>query len=77
MPVQRLNITLPSDLARDLRKSVPERSRSKFISRAVERELKFRKKLKIELVKSLKINAEFYKKEAEDWKAIEVENWPD
>lgn len=77
MHTQRINISLPADLARDLRRTIPDRARSKFIARAVERELKFRKKLKRDLAKSLKVNAEFYRKEAEDWKAIEVENWPD
>ena len=77
MQTQRINITLPSDLARDLRKTVPEGSRSKFIAAALEEKLKRKKNLKKDLIKSLKVNAEFYKKEFEDWKAIEVENWPD
>ena len=77
MQTQRINITLPSDLARDLRKTVPNGSRSKFIAAALEEKLKRKKNLKKDLIKSLKVNAEFYKKEFEDWKAIEVENWPD
>ena len=77
MQTQRINITLPADLARDLRKTVPEGSRSKFIAAALEEKLKRKKNLKKDLIKSLKVNAEFYKKEFEDWKAIEVENWPD
>ena len=77
MQTQRINITLPSDLARDLRRTVPDGSRSKFIASALEEKLKRKKNLKKDLIKSLKVNAEFYKKEFEDWKAIEVENWPD
>jgi len=77
MQTQRINITLPSDLARDFRKTVPDGSRSKFIAIALEEKLKRKKNLKKDLIKSLKVNAEFYKKEFEDWKAIEVENWPD
>lgn len=77
MQTQRINITLPSDLARDLRKTVPDGSRSKFIAKILEEKLKRKKNLKKDLIKSLKVNAEFYKKEFEDWKAIEVENWPD
>ena len=68
---------MPSDLARDFRKTVPDGSRSKFIAIALEEKLKRKKNLKKDLIKSLKVNAEFYKKEFEDWKAIEVENWPD
>ena len=77
MQTQRINITLPADLARDLRKTIPGGSRSKFIAAALEEKLKRKKNLKKDLIKSLKVNAEFYKKEFEDWKAIEVENWPD
>ena len=77
MQTQRINITLPSDLARDFRKTVPDGSRIKFIAIALEEKLKRKKNLKKDLIKSLKVNAEFYKKEFEDWKAIEVENWPD
>ncbi|KKR80853.1 MAG: hypothetical protein UU73_C0002G0162 [Candidatus Daviesbacteria bacterium GW2011_GWA1_41_61] len=39
MQTQRINITLPNDLARDLRKLIPTRSRSKFIASAIEEKL--------------------------------------
>lgn len=77
MQTQRINITLPNDLARDLRKSIPPRSRSKFIAEALEERLKRKKNLKKEFIKSLKANRKFYEKVYEDWKPIEVEGWPD
>lgn len=77
MSVQRINIALSSDLARDFRRSIPAGSRSKYISELLKKDMKRKKTLKRDLIKSLKVNAEFYKKEYEPWKAIEVENWPD
>lgn len=77
MQTQRINITFPNDLVRDLRRTIPVRKRSRFITEAVKDKLASKKNLKKELIKSLKANAKFYKEEYEDWKAIEVENWPD
>lgn len=77
MQTQRFNITLATETARDLRRIIPVRRRSRFIDEAVKEKLASKKNLKRDLIKSLKANAEFYKKEYEDWKAIEVENWPD
>lgn len=76
MQAQRLNITLPYELARDLRRAIPAKKRSKFIAEAVRAKLP-KRDLKKELIKSLKANKEFYKKVAEEWKATEVEGWPD
>lgn len=77
MQTQRINITLPYDLARDLRRVIPERSRSKFIARAVQEKLASRRNIKAELRKSLKLNYDFYKKEAQIWQEAEVEGWPE
>lgn len=77
MQFQRINITLPADLASDLRNSIPDRSRSKFIAEALRVRLNKKRNLKKELIKSLKANYEFDKKIMEDWKATEVEGWPD
>ncbi|MBI2326875.1 hypothetical protein HYU92_01005 [Candidatus Curtissbacteria bacterium] len=74
---QRINITLPSNLARDLRKTIPSRSRSKFIAKALEEKLHRKKNLKKDLIRSLKANREFDKKEAETWKATELDGWPE
>lgn len=74
--MQRINITLPDGLVRDLKRSVPNGKRSQFIAKAVKEKLP-KRNLKKELIKSLKANREFYRKVAEEWKATEVEGWPD
>lgn len=77
MQTQRLNITLPNELARELRRNIPLRSRSKFIAEAVGERLKRKKNLKKDLIKSLKANYEFYKKVGkeieEDFKYADAE----
>ena len=76
--MQRINITLPDDLARDFRRYIPTRKRSSFIAEAVRSKLPNRN-LKKELIKSLKANKEFYKKVAEeireDFKYADAEVW--
>lgn len=76
MQFQRLNITLPYDLARDFKRTIPVKKRSRFIAKALKEKLP-KRDLKRELIKSLKLNKEFYKKVAEEWKATEIERWPD
>ena len=75
--MQRINIILPDDLARDFRSSIPDRKRSKFIAEVLKDKLSKKKNLKKQWIKSLKANKEFYRKVAEEWKATEVEGWPD
>lgn len=77
MQTQRINITLPNDVARDLRQTIPARSRSKFISEALKEKLAKKRDFKKEWSKSLKANQEFYKKVFEEWKVTELEGWPD
>jgi len=76
MQSQRLNITLPYELARDFKRAIPVKKRSRFIAAALKGKLP-KRNLKKELIKSLKANREFYRKVAEEWKATEVEGWPD
>lgn len=76
MQAQRLNITLPYELARDFKRAIPAKKRSKFFADAIREKLP-KRNLKKELIKSLKANREFYKQVAEEWKATEVEGWPD
>ncbi len=76
MQAQRLNITLPYELARDFRRAIPVKKRSKFIAEAVREKLP-KKNFQKEWVKSLRANKEFYRRVAEEWKATEVEGWPD
>lgn len=77
MQTQRINITLPNDLARDLRKTIPARSRSKFIAEAVSEKLTTKKNFKKEWVKNLKANREYYEKVGkeieEDFKYADAE----
>lgn len=77
MSVQRINITLPNDLARDFRKSIPIRSRSKYIAKALEEKLKLKKNLKRDLIRSLKANRDLDKQIMEDFKYVDAETWPD
>lgn len=72
MLAQRINITLPYELARDLRRTIPAKKRSKFIADAVREKLP-KRNLKQEWIKSLKANREFYKKVHEDFKYVDAE----
>ena len=71
--MQRINITLPSDLARNFRRTIPTRSRSKFIAQALEEKLKSKKNLKRDLIRSLKANRELDKQIMEDFKYADAE----
>ncbi len=77
MQTQRINITLPNDLAQDLRKTIPTRSRSKFISEALKEKLAKKRNFKKEWENSLKANYQYDKMIMEEWSATEVEGWPD
>lgn len=69
----RINIMLPNELARDLRRSIPARKRSKFIAEALDEKLKFKRNLKKELIRSLKANRQFDKQIMEDFKYADAE----
>lgn len=77
MHAQRLNITLPADLARDFRRAVPNRSRSKFIAGALKEKLQKKGNKKRAWIKALKANREYYRKVAkeieEDFKYADAE----
>lgn len=77
MDTTRINITLPKDLARDLRSFIPARSRSKFIALALKEKLNKKKNFKKEWAKALKMNKEFYEKVGkeieEDFKYADAE----
>ncbi len=77
MQTQRINISLPNDIARDLRRTIPERSRSKFIAEALEEKLRRKKNLKKDFIASLKANRKYDEQVAKEWSALEVEAWPD
>ncbi|MBI2327891.1 hypothetical protein HYU92_06250 [Candidatus Curtissbacteria bacterium] len=78
MHAQRLNITLPYTLARDFKRAIPAKKRSKFIADAVREKLP-KRNLKKELIKSLRANKKYYEKVAkeiqEDFKYADAEIW--
>lgn len=77
MQTTRINITLPNDLARDFRRIIPARSRSKFIAKAIEEKLPKKKWTNKEWIKSLKANRKLYEEVQKDWAPLDTENWPD
>jgi len=76
MQAQRLNITLPYELARDFKRAIPSSKRSQFIAIAVKEKLP-KKNNQRELTKNLKANYDYYKKVgkeiAEDFKYADAE----
>lgn len=66
MQAQRLNITLPYELAKDFKRAIPLKKRSKFIAEAISKHLP-KRDLKKELIKSLKANRKLYEEEAKIW----------
>lgn len=77
MKSQRINITLPYQLIRDMQINIPQGKRSEFIAKAVSEKLGKKKDINEALRKSLQANREFDKQVAKDWKAIETEQWPE
>lgn len=80
MNSQRINITLPNDLVRDLRLTIPDGKRSRFIAEAVKESINKKKNLKKfnkDWAKSLRANRELYKEINKDWAPLDVENWPE
>jgi len=75
MYIQRINITLPIDILKELQKAVPQGKRSKFIADAVFSKLK-NKNIQSELKKSLKRNMEVYAQIDREWQVTELETWP-
>lgn len=61
MQTQRLNITLPTGLLKQLQSEIPQGKRSKFIAKAVSEKLTKKRSVHKELRKSLQMNREFYK----------------
>ena len=53
MQVQRINITIPKDTLKKLRRTIPEGQRSRFITHAIEEKLSEEKSKKISLRESL------------------------
>lgn len=77
MNTQRINITLPANLIKQINMHIPQGKRSKFIADAVSQKLGKKKSKEKELIKSLKANYEFDKQVAKDWEVTELEGWPE
>lgn len=74
MQTQRLNITLPNALARELRGTISIRSRSKFIAAAIEEKL-LKKDLKKQLRQSAQAQKEIIERMQEDFKVADEESF--
>ncbi len=69
---QRINITLPPDLAQELRRNIADRKRSKFITEAI-REKLTKGDLKDQLRKSAQAQKEIIEQIQEDFKYVDAE----
>lgn len=72
MQAQRLNITLPYELARDLKRVIPDGERSQFIAKAVKARLP-KRNLKKDWIKSLNAQEEIIKEIRKDFKYVDAE----
>lgn len=76
MNIQRINITLPETLLKELSFSVPTGKRSEFIAEAVSEKLGKKKNIQRNLKESLAMNSNFYAQVAKEWEATEISDWP-
>lgn len=74
MQAQRLNITLPYDLARDFKRAIPATKRSRFIAEALGDKLK-KSDLKSQLEKSAQAQKKIIREIREDFKYADAEIW--
>lgn len=77
MQSQRINITLPQSVLRQLDIAIPQGKRSHFIAQVVTEKLGKTISAKKEFARSLDLNKEFYKKIAKEWEETELETWPE
>lgn len=75
MLAQRLNITLPYELARDFKRAIPVKKRSKFIANVLKKNIPQHRNLKEEWIKSLKAQEKIIKEIREDFKYADAEVW--
>lgn len=74
MQAQRLNITLPYELARDFKRAIPVKKRSRFIAEALGDKLK-KTDLKRQLEKSAQAQEKIIREIGEDFKYADAEIW--
>lgn len=75
--MQRINVTFPKDVLKDLKAIVPQGKRSAFIAQAVKDKLRQEDNPQKRLQKSLKDNEDFYNSIAQEWSELEIELWPE
>lgn len=75
MKMQRVNITLPYEILRELQTTIPNGKRSKFIAKVLSEKLTHKKNIRQALKKSLRENKTLYEKAAKEWKYTQSE-WP-
>ena len=74
MQTQRINITIPRSLLKQIDRAVPRGKRSEYFVKAAEKTLRAKK---ISLEESLKANYNYDKKIAKEWEVTELESWPE
>lgn len=74
MQAQRINITLPYELARDFKRAVPVKKRSKFLAEVLREKLK-KSDLKSQLKKSAQAQKQIIREIQEDFKYADAEIW--
>lgn len=72
--MQRINITLPDDLIRDFKRSIPNGKRSKFIADVLDEKLK-KVDLKSQLKKSAQAQQKIIREIQEDFRYADAEIW--
>lgn len=77
MQTQRINISLPIHIIKQLQLTVPFGKRSRFIKNALSEKLAKKRDIEKELVKSLKANRKFDEAVMKEWSVTEVEGWPE
>lgn len=77
MQTQRINISLPFQVVKQLQQEIPQGKRSQFIAKAVAEKLGKKRDIKKELIRSLKANRKFDEAVMKEWSVTEVEGWPD
>ncbi len=75
MYAQRLNITLPYELARDFKRAVPAKARSKYIAGILKENITKKKNLKADWIKSFKAQKKIIEEIREDFKYADAEVW--
>lgn len=71
--MQRINITLPDELAREFRRTIPTRKRSRFIAEAVKEKITKKRNLKKEWIKSFEAQKKIIEEIQKDFKYVDSE----